>query len=310
MFEMRNYGLMFHHFYDAEHPRGQGAISSSDLADLIDYVGRDKIIPATEYSYRAQTRTFAGDEICLTFDDALLCQYDVAFPVLRDMSLTAFWFAYSSVFEGNIEPLEVYRYFRTTHFDSVDEFYDRFFLVTEETYPQEYSERLKDFIPETYLASYPFYTRNDRIFRYLRDDVLGVKRYHAVMDEMLAASDLDVSAISKKLWMTNQLLRTLHEQGHIIGLHSYSHPTRLSEMPKDEQRREYFKNFEHLSTTLGVEPASMSHPCNSYSTETFPILDELGIKLGFRANMQPMAARTKFEIPREDHANVIKRMQQ
>jgi peptidoglycan/xylan/chitin deacetylase (PgdA/CDA1 family) len=307
---MRNYGLMFHHFHDAGHPRGQGAISSSDLADIIDYAGRDTIIPAEDYMHRMQNDAFSGDEICLTFDDALLCQYDVAFPVLRDMGLTAFWFAYSSVFEGNIEPLEVYRYFRNTHFDSVDEFYARFFRATEERYPQEYRDRLKDFIPEAYLSSFPFYTRNDRIFRYLRDDVLGVKRYHALMDEMIAASGLDVTAISKKLWMTNEQLRTLHEQGHIIGLHSYSHPTRLAELPEAGQREEYLKNFEHLSNTLGVKPVSMSHPCNSYSAETFPILDELGIQLGFRANMQPMANRTRYEIPREDHANIVKRMQQ
>jgi peptidoglycan/xylan/chitin deacetylase (PgdA/CDA1 family) len=310
MFEMQNYGLMFHHFYDAGHPRGQGAISGSELADLINYVGRDKIIPAKQYLHRAQDGAFTGDEICLTFDDALLCQYDIAFPVLRDMGLTAFWFAYSSVFEGNIEPLEVYRHFRTMHFGSVDEFYDRFFRATEETYPQAYSEKLKDFVPETYLDSYPFYTRNDRIFRYLRDDVLGVKRYHAVMDEMIEASGLDVSAIANKLWMTNGQLKNLHGQGHVIGLHSYSHPTRLAELPKEEQRREYLKNFDHISTTLGVKPVTMSHPCNSYSAETFPILEELGIQLGFRANMKAMADRTKFEIPREDHANVMKRMQQ
>ncbi len=29
--QMKPYGLMFHHFYDAKHPKGQGAISEKEL---------------------------------------------------------------------------------------------------------------------------------------------------------------------------------------------------------------------------------------------------------------------------------------
>ena len=86
------HGVMFHHFFDARHPAGQGAISAGQLADLIAFLGRDRILPAAEWQRQAEAGTLAPDALCLTFDDNLRCQYDVALPVLRDEGLTAFWF--------------------------------------------------------------------------------------------------------------------------------------------------------------------------------------------------------------------------
>ena len=48
----------------------------------------------------------------------------------------------------------------------------------------------------------------------------------------------------------------------------------------------------------------MSHPCNSYSHDTLMILRELGISLGFAANMQ-VRGQSELEYPREDHANLV-----
>jgi peptidoglycan/xylan/chitin deacetylase (PgdA/CDA1 family) len=305
---MSAYGIMFHHFHDDQHPRVQGSISASDLVELIDHIGRDKILRPDEWMRRALKGNLRDNDICLTFDDALRCQYDIAFPVLRDMGLTAFWFVYSSVFEGNIEPLEVYRYFRTTSFDCIDDFYNDFFQLTKNKFHDEYVDKLRDFRPDSYLAAFPFYTTNDRIFRYLRDDVLGPERYHLVMGEMLAASGFNGGAIAKQLWMTDEHLLNLHDEGHLIGLHSYSHPTRLAELSRGKQREEYRKNLEHLLKVLDSPPECMAHPCNSYDPETLRLLEELGIRLGFRANMQEIVGHSDFEFPREDHANIMKNM--
>jgi peptidoglycan/xylan/chitin deacetylase (PgdA/CDA1 family) len=305
---MTAYGVMFHHFYDDVHPRGQGAISREDLAALIAHVGRDNILSARVWMERALQGTLGENDVCLTFDDALLCQYDVALPLLDDMGLTAFWFVYSSVFDGNPEPLEIYRYFRTTSFTTVDEFYDAFFAAVEALYPEEWHSHLADFDPADYLVAFPFYSRNDRIFRFVRDDVLRPKRYRSVMDDMIAARGLDVARLSEKLWMTNAHLRRLQQGGHLVGLHSYSHPTRLAELPIEMQCSEYQRNFEHLAGILGGPPTCMSHPCNSYAPGTAGILSDLGVRLGFRANMERVAAPTMFEFPREDHANLMQRL--
>jgi peptidoglycan/xylan/chitin deacetylase (PgdA/CDA1 family) len=305
---MTAYGVMFHHFHGDGHPQVQGSISGGVLADLIDYLGRGNILAPEEWMRRAREGALSDNDICLTFDDALRCQYDVALPVLRDFGLTAFWFVYSSVFEGNIEPLEAYRYFRTTEFPNIDDFYRQFLAAAKSRFGNEYDSWLDGFNPDAYLAEFPFYTRNDRVFRYLRDEKLGPDRYNALMTAMMNAHSFDVAAIASQLWMTNEHLCDLHRQGHVIGLHSYSHPTCLAGLSPDSQKQEYRKNFNHLQRVLGQAPTSMAHPCNSYGPETLSILRELGIGLGFRANMQILSEASPFEFPREDHANILGNM--
>ncbi len=119
---MPGYGIMFHHFTGRGHPQGQGAISADDLAWVIQWLGPDRILPAREFYRGALAGSLGSRDLCLSFDDALRCQYDVAVPVLRSFGLTAFFFVYTSVMEGQAESLEIYRYFRTTCFPSVDAF--------------------------------------------------------------------------------------------------------------------------------------------------------------------------------------------
>src|SRR5581483_28390 len=105
---------------------GQGAISADQFADLLTALGPDRILPADAWIERTTTGRLRDGDLCLTFDDALRCQYDIALPVLKQFGLTAFWFIYSSVFEGRIEPLEVFRYFRTVAFPEIGDFYRAF----------------------------------------------------------------------------------------------------------------------------------------------------------------------------------------
>jgi peptidoglycan/xylan/chitin deacetylase (PgdA/CDA1 family) len=304
-FQLSAYGVMFHHFFNETHPGGQGAISANELEAILDDLGRDNILPPDEWQRRALSGTLGEADICLTFDDALKCQYDVAVPVLKAMNLTAFWFVYSGVFQGRPEVLEIYRHFRTTAFADIDGFHEEFVDGAQALFPQAYASALDDFDAQSYLADYPFYTKGDRQFRYLRDDVLGQQRYQAVMAFLMRKKAFDPQAVGTQLWMSDDEIRTLDRDGHVIGLHSFSHPTRLAELSPAAQRDEYRQNFVHLSATLGKPPTAMSHPCNSYSRETVSILQDMGIKLGFRSNMAPIEGASVFEFPRQDQANLM-----
>lgn len=68
---------MFHHFYNEKHGNGQGAISAIQMEKIIEHYG-DKLLTAKDWLTKALTNSLDGHEICLTFDDALLCQYEVA----------------------------------------------------------------------------------------------------------------------------------------------------------------------------------------------------------------------------------------
>lgn len=300
---------MFHHFYGGRHRPGQGSISSRQLEDLIRFVGRGRLLSADEWAARAAADRLDARDVCLTFDDNLRCQHDVALPVLRDYGLTAFWFVATSVFCGRLERLELYRAFRTRYFESVDDFYAEFFrFLATSPAAEDVEEALLAFRPERYLAEFPFYTEADRRFRFVRDEVLGPRRYPQVMDALIASRGVSLESLAANLWMTPEQLRRLDAEGHRIGLHSHTHPTRLAELPIERQRQEYRDNFTMLLSIVGRAPAAVSHPCNSYTAATLEVLRGLGIRVGFRANTRP-GPFGPLELPREDHANLLAEMQ-
>ena len=81
----------------------------------------------------------------------------------------------------------------------------------------------------------------------------------------------------------------------------------VERLNEDEQRYEYKSNHAHLTSLLGEPPAVVSHPCNSYNQTTLRILRSLGVKVGFRANMA-IGFSSELELPREDHANLVRRV--
>ena len=53
---------------------------------------------------------------------------------------------------------------------------------------------------------------------------------------------------------------------------------------------------------------TMSHPTNSYNSDTMDILKKLGIRIGFRANMEKTKNYSKYEFPRKDHSVLLNEM--
>ncbi|CAA7622587.1 conserved hypothetical protein [Magnetospirillum sp. LM-5] len=299
------HGVMFHHFWDQRHPAGQGAINADDLARMLRHLGPERILSAEAWLERAVEGRLEPHHLCLTFDDALLCQYEVAAPVLADFGLTAFWFIYSSVFEGHLRKMEVYRYLRTVAYPTVDDFYDNFErALARSRYADMAAKATVDFDPRRYLAEFPFYTDADRRFRFLRDRVLGHDPFEEIMDSLVEQAGLRAEELRHLLWMEDSHLKALDDHGHILGLHSYTHFTTLGEMSYDEQKREYLANRRHLMALTGHAPLAMAHPCNSYNQDTVAILEELGVKIGFRSNMERRPS-SRFELPRQDHALIM-----
>lgn len=302
------YGLLFHHFHDAFHPRGQGSISAETFSDIIEFVGRKRILKAEEWMARALEDRLTDGDICLTFDDNLLCQYDVALPVIKALNLTAFWFIYTSPLEGTVEKLELYRYFRTTYFETIDDFYRDFFEVAENSRHASCVEDGKRAAAQkTYLADKPFYSDSDRIFRFVRDRVLGREAYFQLMDQMIEDRGVNVAEVSTKLWMDGTRIRHLRREGHVIGLHSHTHPTLLSALSLVDQEREFGRNHHLLSELLNEAPIAAAYPCGDYNGDTLTVLDRLGIRLCFR-NVMDGESSSKLEFPREDHAITMSKM--
>jgi len=301
--------IMFHHFHNDKHLPAQGSLSSSDFSEMLDWLDdKFNLIGAKEYLERFEQSQLADNDVCLSFDDALLCQYDIAIPILQERGIDAFFLVYSSVFSGTPDNLEVFRYFRTNNFQGIDDFYSQFFNLVEIEFRNELEQHRSNYQKLNYLSAFPFYSENDKWFRYLRDQVLGTENYEKLMLQLMASKNFSPSEIIKDLWMSEDELKEISTQGHLVGLHSYSHPTQMSKLSYQEQYKQYKKNLEHLNTVVG-EVVCMSHPCGDYNDDTLKILEELGIRIGFRSSLSETTIKSKFEIPRDDHANIYKAMQ-
>lgn len=301
-------GIMFHHFHNDKHFRAQGSLSSDEFSKMLDWLDNQyNLIGAKEYLERFEKSQLLDKDICLTFDDALLCQYDVALPILKERSIDAFFFVYSSIYSGEPDNLEVFRYFRTNNFNDVEDFYSQFFKLAEDENKGSLGQHFVRYKKLNYLNAFPFYTENDKWFRYLRDQVLGNCQYEQLMLNLMNAKNFSPNDIIKDLWMSEDNLREISRQGHLIGLHSYNHPTQISKLNYKKQYEQYIKNLDHLNSIVG-DIVCMSHPCGDYNKDTLKILNDLGIRIGFRSSLTELKIKSKFEIPREDHANIYKAM--
>ena len=295
------YGLMFHYFHDGErHPVAQGTVSAPEFEESLDrFASGGKLLGAGEWAFKADRNELREGEACLTFDDGLRCQADVALPALKERGLTAFWFPQSNILTGDVGLLEVFRRFRSECFGSLSEFYEAFFSLALGP-----SVGVDAGMPDDYLEEFAFYSFEDRVFRYVRDRVLGSEKYADVMRDLMRTRDTSVETLSDRLFLTQECIRELERGGHVIGLHSHSHPSLLGELSEDRQRLEYETNYEVLSGILVAPPVSVAHPQNSYSAFTLTILRGLGIRLGFRSNMT-LPRHSNLEFPRKDISDLI-----
>ena len=129
------------------------------------------------------------------------------------------------------------------------------------------------------------------------------------MNTLMQKRSFNLDLAKRNLWMTEQNLLNIESKGHLIGLHSYSHPTQMSKLSESEQELEYQTNYDHLTNLIGKPITMMSHPCGDYNETTLKILGKINIQIGFRSNMSETKILSSLEIPREDHTNVFEEMQ-
>ena len=311
------HGIMFHHFHDdGIHTKGQGSIDKDDFYKMINFIGRNNILDADIFFEKFKNNKLKEKEVCLTFDDGIKCQIDVALPILEELKIKSFFFVYTSMFEEKPDNLEIFRYFRMNYFNNVDEFYNSFYQVLDKdlkTFFEDNNDKIK---AKKIKSSH--YSIEDIKFRLVRDIFLTKSQYEETMFLMFKEKQFNYKDFFKKLLFQKDDLIRLDSLGHLVGLHSHNHPTLLEKLNYDEQKDEYEKCLSSISNILDKpknEIKYMSHPCGSYNKDTFEILKELGIELGFKQIMtiEPEKGMKKInnsflEIARQDHADIFKRM--
>ncbi len=311
------HGIMFHHFYDdVIHTKGQGSIDKDDFYKMINFIGRKNILDADVFYEKYKNNTLKNNEVCLTFDDGIKCQIDIALPVLEELKIKSLFFVHTSIFEGKPNNLEIFRYFRLNYFNSVNKFYDEFYKVLDKDL-NSFFEINKKKIDIT-KKKYNFYSYEDIKFRLVRDIFLSRDDYEKNMILMLNEFKVDVENLKLKLFFDEKDLIKLDGLGHIIGLHSHNHPTKIENLSYSEQKEEYSTNLNILIKILKKSSNYIkfsSHPCGSYNKNSLKVLKELGIDIAFKDSMtvdyemgMNSINNSSLEIARQNHAEILKMM--
>ena len=170
------HGIMFHHFHDDDiHTKGQGSISKDVFYKLIKFIGKKNILDADIFFEKLKKNNLKENEVCLTFDDGIKCQIDVALPVLEDLKIKSFFFPYTSIFGDKPDNLEVFRYFRMNYFKDINDFYINFYKALnkdQNNFFKQNQTKIKDA-----KIKFPYYSIEDIKFRLVRDILLKKTDY-------------------------------------------------------------------------------------------------------------------------------------
>lgn len=295
-------GLMFHHFHGSGHLKSEGSFSADEFGRSLDHASKvANLLSADVFLDKALSKKLEQTDICCSFDDGLQCQFDVAASVLAKKKLKAFFFVNTGPHAGHPYILEIFRIFRNQFFENKEVFFAEFDSSLEVTMPETFLSAKKTF-PEDYLTVYPFYTRGDRWFRYLRDEILTPTEYLKTMKLIIQNHGTSIEEINKTITMGPESITQLASRGHVVGLHSHSHPTNITRLTTAEKLSEYSVNSEYLTGYLKKAPSCMSHPNGVYDEEILRILREMNIFVGFRDNMDSVSDRSNLEIQRLDSA--------
>ena len=318
MYQDRNnnfpHGIMFHHFHDNKgHFKSQGSISKDDFYEIINFIGRDNILDADVFTEKLKSNNLKNSDVCFTFDDGIKSQIDVALPVLEDLRIKSFFFTYSSMFQGNPDNLEIFRFFRMNYFDDIDLFYSSFFETLDKDLNTFFNKQQKNI--DTYKNKYSLYTINDIKFRLVRDTFLTKNEYEKTMNLMMEDKKFDKDQHIPKLFFHKNDLIKLNLLGHSIGLHSHNHLTNFDTTSYDIQKDEYSTCLDILSKII-KEPReninSASYPLGNYNDHSIKVLTELGIEISFTDSMHIDIKKninkinnSFLEVAREDHSYII-----
>ena len=278
--------IMFHDFMKDNSVGTQGAVSEENFYKIIDFCNTDKI--SNPHIIIENTKKNLEKSLFLTFDDGLLSQFDIALQILEERHIKGVFFVHSKPLIGEYDIHQITRNFKNTeHFDTVDEFNSLLIEALKSTFSdKEKSKIKKDFKESKYLDEYNFYSESDRELRYIRDFKVTLEQYQDSILLLMNEKGINIKDLIEQTYMNKKMLKEVAEKGHVIGLHSHSHPTNLARMTEEEQYFELNTNSEILEEIIGYKPKAISYPSNSYNQFTIEVLKKLKVNYGFRANDQ------------------------
>ncbi len=302
------HGVMFHHFHERNKDKyADGSINARQFESILKFIGYENILPANVWINKAIKGDLKKYDVCITFDDTLKCQYEVALPILDKFNISAFWFVNSALASKEKDENEIYKFFYKRNFRNFDEFYVIFLAeIHQSRFNKNVTRQISSFINNNFMIEYKLLSQNEREYRFIRDRILSRDQFKIIMDSLFKKYSFKKEKVAKQLWMDKKNLLKLHNKGQVLGLHSHSHINNLETLDYEKQYSEFYKNKKFIDNICNQSTISASYPFGSYNKTTMNVLKSLDVKLSFRSNM--LKKYSNLEIPRIDHQNILNKI--
>lgn len=198
-------------------------------------------------------RQFARPSIFITFDDGLVDHWRAACDVLNPLGIKAAFFVCSRpALEGRALTVHKIHWLRA-HTDPAD-FAEELFSYLPADQHQSGDEPWSAAAERMYIYDTPQIAR----LKFALNFILPSDVIDDVTSRMFVARNIDEQVFCRQTYMPDDQLRTLAEQGHVIGLHGHSHTPflRLGERVLSEVKQ----NRDYISQACGDHPRWVSYP--------------------------------------------------
>ena len=281
----KNIGILFHHFNkNNKFYKSPGTLDENKFYKFLKKY-KKIIINPDEFLLKKKRG------ICLTFDDGLKCQYEIALPILEDLNIKAFFFVFTQPHKDFNLTTEIIRYFKFKYYSNQRKFYLDFFKNVEEFKFIKISKLNLFSIKKiaTIKKQSPYYTIEDIKFKIIRDQYLNLEEYNKIIFNMMHEKKIDIKKLNRDLYMNKTNIKNLSINKHVIGLHSHFHNHKLHEYSFESEYFDYRLNKKILEKITNNKIYTCSYPFGNFTSNTEKILKKLKIKYAFCKN-----TNTKF----------------
>ncbi len=293
------YSVMFHDLYDIGGESTQGAINWKEFQKIVEVIRKSDLISSAEVLNDSTTEDLE-QKIFITFDDGLLRQFELGLDWLDKLDIVACFFVHTSPLLGDYDVHQLLRTLKNSNiFQGVEEFNKKFINHLQSDYTQHEIDKIDNsFSQKGYFNQFTFYSDSDKKLRFIRDHYISQDEYKEKAISFIHSFNIDTDSLAEDTYMTGDNLKTIAERGHVVGLHSHSHPSNLGSLSDQEQFTELKRNKEVIESMIGIPPKTISYPSNSYNSQTISHLIDLDIYSGFRADDK--ITKAPYELARID----------
>lgn len=243
----------------------------------------DRVLSKEDFLCCLKDRRPTPDGIILTFDDGLRDHFDYVLPELKQRGLWGIFYISTATYTQR-RLLDVHRIHVLLGARGGQALVKDLDKMIEPHMMSE--EAIDEFGDLTYQ-----YQNNDEAtnqFKRILNYFISYEWRTYLLDRLMALYFPDEASLADDFYMTSSQLKSMHDQGMIIGSHSVSHRV-LSKLSLDEQQQEVYASFAFLEDTVGpLANRTFCYPYggfHTFTTETEQLLDAANCEFSF--NVEP-----------------------